>query len=165
MMNAWPWQWSMAGLLAVLVFGMHASLRFWFPGILMRLFGEVPDLAQAPPAMIMLLVGYVLLSLIGGVLMPPALAMDSMPDGRRAGRLSRRPSDSWQLWSGRSGKSRCQPPNGNGCKSPGPVRGDQGRGPAAPRVARGGAPPLTKRHRLRACDASVECDDNEGPKT
>jgi hypothetical protein len=79
MMNAWPWQWSMAGLLAVLVFGMHASLRFWFPGILMRLFGEVPDLAQAPPAMIMLLVGYVLLSLIGGVLIAACIS-----DGQHA---------------------------------------------------------------------------------
>jgi hypothetical protein len=57
----------MAGLLALLVFGMHASLRLWLPGLFVRLFGEVPDLAQAPPAMIMLLGGYVLLSFIGGV--------------------------------------------------------------------------------------------------
>jgi hypothetical protein len=68
MRERWPWQWSMAGLLALLVFGMHASLRFWLPGLFVRLFGEVPDLAQAPPAMIMLLGGYVLLSFISGVL-------------------------------------------------------------------------------------------------
>jgi len=68
MRERWPWQWSMAGLLALLVFGMHASLGWWLPGLFMRLFGEVPDLAQAPPAMIMLLGGYVLLSFIGGIL-------------------------------------------------------------------------------------------------
>ena len=68
MRERWPWQWSLAGLLALLVFGMHASLRFWLPGLFVRLLGEVPDLVQAPPAMIMLLGGYVLLSFIGGVL-------------------------------------------------------------------------------------------------
>jgi hypothetical protein len=68
MRKAWPWQWTMAGVLVLLVFGMHASLRFWLPGVLTYLFGEVPDLAHAPPAMITLLVGYVLLSVIGGVL-------------------------------------------------------------------------------------------------
>jgi hypothetical protein len=56
----------MAGLLALLVFGMHASLRFWLPGLCIRLFGEVPDLAHAPPAMVMFLIGYVVFALIGG---------------------------------------------------------------------------------------------------
>jgi hypothetical protein len=68
MRERWPWQWSMAGLLAVPVFGTQASSRVWLPGLCVRLFGEVPDLAQAPPAMILLFEAYVLLALIGGAL-------------------------------------------------------------------------------------------------
>ena len=68
MRKAWPWQWTMAGVLALLVFGTHATAHIWLPGVMRRLFGEVPDLAQAPPAMITLLAGYVVLSFIGGTL-------------------------------------------------------------------------------------------------
>jgi uncharacterized SAM-binding protein YcdF (DUF218 family) len=79
MRKTWPWQWTMAGVLVLLVFGTHASAHIWLPGVMRRLFGEVPDLAQAPPALILLLGGYVVLSWIGGVLIAA-----SIRDGRFA---------------------------------------------------------------------------------
>jgi hypothetical protein len=79
MRKAWPWQWSMAGGLVLLVFGTHASAHLWLPGVLTYLFGEVPDLAHAPPAMIPLLGSYVVLSWIGGVLIAASIG-----DGRFA---------------------------------------------------------------------------------
>jgi hypothetical protein len=68
MRKAWPWQWTMAGVLVLLVFGAHATVRYWLPVVLRHFFGEVPDLAQAPPALMLLLAGYVVLSVIGGLL-------------------------------------------------------------------------------------------------
>jgi hypothetical protein len=64
--KVWPWQWTVAGVLALLVFGAHVTVRYWLPGVMTRLFGEVPDLAQAPSAMIVLVGGYVVLSWLGG---------------------------------------------------------------------------------------------------
>ena len=66
MRKMWPWQRTVAGVLALLVFGAHATVRYWLPLVLRPLFGEVPDLAQAPPAMIVLVGGYVVLSFLGG---------------------------------------------------------------------------------------------------
>jgi hypothetical protein len=69
MRRSWPWQWSVAGLLALLVFGMHASMRFWLPAVLQALCGEVPDLTdEVPPAVLLVLIGYLGLSVIGGLL-------------------------------------------------------------------------------------------------
>jgi hypothetical protein len=69
MRRRWPWQWSLAGLLALLVFGMHASVRFWLPAMLKALFGEVPDLmGEVPPAVLLVLIAYLGLSVIGGLL-------------------------------------------------------------------------------------------------
>jgi hypothetical protein len=68
MRQAWPWQWTMAAVLALVVFGAHATVRSWLPGVLRPLCGEVPDLAQAPPILTLLLAGYVVLSVIGGLL-------------------------------------------------------------------------------------------------
>jgi hypothetical protein len=66
MRQAWPWHWSMAGVLALVVFGAHATVRYWLPVVLRYLCGEVPDLAQAPPAMILIVGGYLVLSWLGG---------------------------------------------------------------------------------------------------
>jgi hypothetical protein len=66
MRQAWPWQWTVAGVVALVMFGAHATVRSWLPGVLRPLFGEVPDLAQAPPAMIGLVAGYLVLSWLGG---------------------------------------------------------------------------------------------------
>jgi hypothetical protein len=96
MRERWPWQWSMAGLLAVLVFGTHASLRFWLPGLFVRLFGEVPNLAQAPPAMIMLLGGYVGLSFIGGVLIADRVSAGQL--ARDQARWAHEEEVRWRLW-------------------------------------------------------------------
>jgi hypothetical protein len=66
MRQAWPWQWTAAGGLALVVFGAHATVRYWLPGVLRHLLGEVPDPAQAPPAMLVLVGGYLVLSWLGG---------------------------------------------------------------------------------------------------
>jgi hypothetical protein len=83
-------------VLALVVFGMHASVRFWLPGVLGRLFGEVPELAQAPPAMIMLLGGYVLLSFIGGVCIAGCIGEGQL--ARDRARWAREAEVCRQLW-------------------------------------------------------------------
>jgi hypothetical protein len=64
----WPWPWTTAGAVALVVFGAHAAVCYRLPGVLRHLCGEVPDLTQAPPAVIGLVGGYVVLSFLGGTL-------------------------------------------------------------------------------------------------
>jgi len=67
MRKTWPWQWSKAGVLALLLFGPQASAHV-APRRAEAPLRRGADLAHAPPAMIMLLAGYVVLSVIDGVL-------------------------------------------------------------------------------------------------
>jgi RecB family exonuclease len=62
----WPRAWTCAIVLAVGVFGAHATTWWWMPALAQALFGEIPTPADAPPLVWALLAGYLILSLAGG---------------------------------------------------------------------------------------------------
>jgi hypothetical protein len=46
----WPRTWTWAIVLALGLFGAHATSRWWLPALMQRLFGQVPDtFAEIPP--------------------------------------------------------------------------------------------------------------------
>jgi hypothetical protein len=53
-------------MLAVGVFGAHATARWWMPALAQALFGDIPTPADAPPLLWALLAGYIIFSLAGG---------------------------------------------------------------------------------------------------
>jgi hypothetical protein len=54
-------------VLAVLLFGAHATIRWWGTALVQVLWGDIPTLADAPPLVWALAVGWVVLSLAGGM--------------------------------------------------------------------------------------------------
>jgi hypothetical protein len=62
----WPHAWTWASVLAVGIFGAHATTRWWMPALAQALFGEIPTPADAPPLVWVFLAGYLILSLAGG---------------------------------------------------------------------------------------------------
>jgi hypothetical protein len=63
----WPRAWTWAIVLAVGLFGAHATTRWWMPALAQALFGNIPTPADAPPLVWALLAGYLILSLAGGL--------------------------------------------------------------------------------------------------
>jgi hypothetical protein len=63
----WPRAWPWAIVLAVGVFGAHATTWWWMPALAQALFGDIPTPADAPPLLVVLLGVYIVLSLAGGV--------------------------------------------------------------------------------------------------
>ena len=61
-----PRSWTWAIALAVLLFGGHATVRWWFPALAQALFGGIPTPADAPPLVWALLAGWFILSFVGG---------------------------------------------------------------------------------------------------
>jgi hypothetical protein len=45
----WPRPWTWAIVLAVLLFGAHATMRWWGQALVQALFGDIPTPADAPP--------------------------------------------------------------------------------------------------------------------
>jgi hypothetical protein len=62
----WPRPWTWAIALSVLLFGGHATVRWWFPALAQALFGDIPTPADAPPFVWALLAGWLILSFAGG---------------------------------------------------------------------------------------------------
>jgi len=62
----WPRPWTWAIALAVLLFGGHATVRWWGAALVRVLFGDIPTPADAPPLAWVLLAGWLILSFAGG---------------------------------------------------------------------------------------------------
>jgi len=62
----WPRPWTWAIVLAVLLFGAHATMRWWGPALVQVLFGDIPTPADAPPLVWALLGCWFILSFAGG---------------------------------------------------------------------------------------------------
>jgi hypothetical protein len=64
--KAWPRPWTWAIVLAVLLFGAHATIRWWGQALVQALFGDIPTPANAPPLVWALLECWFILPLVGG---------------------------------------------------------------------------------------------------
>lgn len=62
----WPRAWTWAIVLAVGVFGAHATTWWWMPALARALVGDIPTPAGAPPLLWALVAGYIILSFAGG---------------------------------------------------------------------------------------------------
>jgi hypothetical protein len=63
----WPRAWTRALVLAVGLFGAHATSRRWLPALMRRLFGQVPDtFAETSPPTGAPLVVWVVVPAVGG---------------------------------------------------------------------------------------------------
>jgi len=62
----WPRPWTWAIVLAVLLFGAHATIRWWGQALVQVLFGDIPTPADAPPLVWALLGCWFILSFTGG---------------------------------------------------------------------------------------------------
>jgi hypothetical protein len=61
-----PQAWTWTIVLALLLFGAHATIRWWGTALVHVLFGDIPTLADAPPLVWALLAGWLVLSFAGG---------------------------------------------------------------------------------------------------
>jgi hypothetical protein len=61
----WPRPWTWAIVLAVLLFGAHAMMRWWGQTLVQILFGDIPTPANVPPLVWALLGCWFGLSYIG----------------------------------------------------------------------------------------------------
>jgi hypothetical protein len=86
----WPRDWTWAVMLAVGVFGAHATMPWWMPALAQALFGNIPTPADAPPLLWALLAGYLILSLAGG----QALASLARSTAHRTVHFTHAPSNS-----------------------------------------------------------------------
>jgi hypothetical protein len=62
----WPRAWTWAIALAMVLFGAHATTRWWLPALAQALCGDIPTPADAPPLAWAFLAGWIVLSLVGG---------------------------------------------------------------------------------------------------
>jgi hypothetical protein len=63
----WPQAWTWAIVLAVALIVAHGTHRWWFTTIVQTLFGSVPEsLSEVTPGLAWVMMGWVVLSLVGG---------------------------------------------------------------------------------------------------
>jgi hypothetical protein len=93
----WPRTWTRAIVLALGLFGAHATSRWWLPALMQRLFGQVPDtFAEIPPLMGALLVVWVIVSAVGGMVIGRLITEGSSVCDRR--RWQQEQAQRRQLW-------------------------------------------------------------------